>query len=315
MSEVGHKKVAILGSGLIGSSWAMVFASAGYRVSVFDVDEGRIRAALEEIAGKLEELEKSGSLRGKLCAKSQLALIKGAASLKEAVEDAFFIQESVPEVFEIKRKVLEQVDPLVGNDVIISSSASALLPSKLSEGLKHKNRFLVSHPANPPYFVPIVELVPAPWTDPDVVTRTKALMSEVEQSPIVCKKEQLGYALCRMQYAIINECWRLVRDGYLSVEDIDTVMTEGLGRRYALLGPFETAHLNAEGMGSYLEKYGNMIYDVSKTLGPAPRLEGPEAEKIDAELSRLVPLQRLEARRKWRDESLAALSKLRSKFN
>ncbi|GAB6032551.1 hypothetical protein CHUAL_011444 [Chamberlinius hualienensis] len=307
------KKVAVVGSGFIGHSWAMVFASAGYQVSLYDSEEGKASKALKEISQKLEELEKSGLLRGKLNAKSQQSLIKAATSLKDCVNGAFFIQESVPEVFKIKRDLFQEIDSLVGKDAIISSSTSAIMPSKLSENLKNKDHFIVAHPANPPYFVPIVELVPASWTLPEVVAKTRQLMTEIGQAPVTCKKEQNGFALCRMQYAVINECWRLVRDGYLDVKDIDAVMTEGLGRRYAFLGAFEVAHLNAEGMKNYWDRYGGTIYNTQIVLGEPPVLEGPAAKEIEKQLNEWLPLEEIESRRRWRDVSLAALTKLRGK--
>jgi len=307
------KKIAVVGSGFIGHSWAMVFASAGYEVSIYDIAEEQVSKSLKEIAQKLTELEKSDLLRGKTSAKIQKSLIKGTTSLKECINGAFFIQESVPEVLEVKKQVLKEIDQLMGSGAILSSSASTILPSKLSEDLKHKTHFIVSHPANPPYFVPVVELVPASWTLPEVVVKTRALMTEIGQSPVTCKKEQNGFALCRLQYAIINECWRLVQDGYLDVQDIDTVMTEGLGRRYAFLGAFETAHLNAEGMRNYWERYGGTIFNTQTDLGPTPVLAGPAAKEIEKQLNEAYPLDTLENRRKWRDVSLAKLSKLRAK--
>lgn len=106
---------------------------------------------------------------------------------------------------------------------------------------------IVSHPVNPPYYVPLVELVPAPWTKPEIVKTTRSLMEEIGQEPVSLTKEVEGFALNRIQYAILNETWRLVQDGILDVKDIDKVMSCGLGPRYAFMGPLETAHLNAEG--------------------------------------------------------------------
>ena len=95
--------------------------------------------------------------------------------------------------------------------------------------------------------MPLVEIVPAPWTHPDIVTRTRALMEEIGQKPVTLKKEVPGFSLNRIQYAILDECYRQVANGVISVEDVDTVMSDGLGMRYAFMGPWETAHLNAKG--------------------------------------------------------------------
>lgn len=121
---------------------------------------------------------------------------------------------------------------------------------------------IVSHPVNPPYYVPLVEIVPSPWTKPEIAIQTRKLMEEIGQKPVSLSREIEGFALNRVQYAILNEVWRLVADGILDVKDIDSVMSDGLGMRYAFLGAFETAHLNAEGMASYCDRYSKSIYAV-----------------------------------------------------
>jgi len=303
--------VAIVGSGLIGRSWAMLFASVGYEVSLYDVLPEQVEGALKEIARQLKLLKENGFLRGTRSESEQVDLIKGSTNLKECVHGAIHIQENVPERIEIKRKVLAEIDAVMPDGCVLASSTSAMLPSTISDHLKHKDHFIVAHPVNPPYYVPLVELVPAPWTLPEVVTRTRAIMTEIGQSPVTVAKELKGFILNRIQYAIINECWRLIRDGYINVADVDTVMSEGLGMRYAFLGPLETAHLNAEGMQSYIERYGDMIYDISTDSGPVPRLEGPTADTVVKQLEEKVPIDQLQKRREWRDKSLSALAKIK----
>ncbi|GBM86198.1 Lambda-crystallin [Araneus ventricosus] len=136
-------------------------------------------------------------------------------------------------------------------------------------------------------------------------------MREIGQKPVIVKKEIYGFAINRMQYAIINECWRLVQDGVMSVEDIDAVMSEGLGMRYAFLGPFETCQLNADGMMDYCKRYANGIFNVSETFGPVPKMEGEVAEEIHGQLCEKIPLHSLDVQRKWRDERLACLARLK----
>jgi len=304
-------KIAIVGSGLIGHSWAMLFASAGYKVTIYDKDKNASLEALKTIEEELKQLETSGLLRGHLTAKEQLNLISQTEKLEDCIKDAFFVQESVPENIELKKIIFQKLDQLATDEMILSSSTSCITPSKFSENLKHRSQVLVAHPANPPYYVPIVEIVPSPATSPEVVSRTVELMKEIGQKPVVCKKEIYGFAINRMQYAIINECWRLVKEGVMSVEDVDAVMSEGLGMRYAFLGVFETCHLNADGMRDYCSRYAKGIFNVSETFGPVPKMEGEVAEEINRQLCEKVPLHSLDVRRKWRDERLACLAKLK----
>lgn len=304
-------KVGIIGSGLIGRSWAMLFASVGYRVSLFDVELSKADAALADIEKQLKTLEENDLLRGNLRAEEQLKLVQKSATMAECVRGAVHVQECVFENLDLKRKVFRELDQMADDRVVLCSSSSCFPASEFSAELKHRQRVIVGHPVNPPYYVPLVEIVPAPWTDPEVTGRTRAIMEDVGQKPVVLKKEVDGFVLNRIQYAILNECWRLIDDGVVDTADVDAVVSEGLGMRYAFLGPLETAHLNAEGMEEYCQKYAKGIVRVSESFGPVPKYDGATLEKVNRELLDKVPLQDLPERRRWRDSRLAALSKLK----
>ncbi|NXE47166.1 CRYL1 protein, partial [Casuarius casuarius] len=303
-------------SGLIGRSWAMVFAAAGFKVKLYDIVQQQITSALESIRKQMKELEESGFLKGALSAEKQLTLISGCTDLKAAVEGATFIQECTPENLELKKKIFSQLDLIVDDNVILSSSTSCLLPTKLFTGLKHVKQCVVSHPVNPPYFVPLVEIVPHPETDPSTTERTYALMKKIGQSPVKLNKEIEGFVLNRLQYAVISEAWRLVGEGVVSPTDLDLVMSDGLGMRYAFIGPLETMHLNAEGISNYCDRYREGMRLVLNTFGPVPEFSGEVEQKINQAMSEKIPVapKQLDARREWRDECLARLAKLKKQM-
>jgi len=293
----------------------MLFCGAGYNVYMYDVSQELVSKALEDISHQLSELEASNMLRGSLSASEQLALIQSSETMKDCVEGAFYVQECVPENLELKIKIFSDIDQLVGDDTILASSTSCILPSLFSETLKHRSQVIVAHPVNPPFYVPLVELVPAPWTSADVANKARKVMEEIGQKPVSLSRELPGFALNRIQYAILNECWHLVKEDILSVADVDTVMSQGLGPRYAFMGPLETAHLNAEGMENYSQRYSDGIYKVSKTLGEVARFEGAIMEKVNNQMCDIIPLEQLAERRDWRNARLASLAKLKKEMD
>lgn len=314
MSSLKGKIITVVGSGLIGRSWAMVFLSGGYKVKIYDNKPGQASGAITEIRKQLEELQQAKMLRGNLTAAEQLSLLSSHDDLQQALEGAFFVQECVFEDLEAKQTVFHEVENLVTESVILSSSTSCLMPSNVFSRVQNQTRCIISHPVNPPYYVRLVELVPHPETLPAVMDVAYSLMTDVGQAPVRLRKEIDGFALNRVQYAIIAESWRLVQDGVISVKDIDLVMSEGLGMRYAFIGPIETMHLNApEGMEDYLQRYSEGMKRVLNTFGPVPDFSGEPAARIIKEICELIPAEQehLTARRERRDQLLMGLAKLK----
>ena len=165
----------------------------------------------------------------------------------------------------------------------------------------------MAHPANPPHVVPIVEISPAPWTSPDVVTRTRALHEKVGQVPITVQKEIAGFILNRLQAALLLEAWRLVKENHASVEDVDKCIRDGLGLRWALMGPFETIDLNAPGgIADYAQRYGPLFFEMMKDVKPEA-WDAALIAKVEQERRSVMPASDHAARQAWRDRRLMAL--------
>jgi len=298
----------------------MLFASGGHEVRLYDVIPDALESAYREIQKNLATLEKDGQLKGsdKLNAGQQAKLIKVYHSLADAVTGATYIQECTPENLEMKKAIFVELNNTLksvkNTKVIIGSSSSTIAISKFTSGLELAERSLVVHPINPPYFIRLVELSPSPVTDPQVTVKVRELLSSLGHKPIVLNKEVPGFALNRLQYAILNEVWKLVNDGTLSVEDADLVMKEGLAPRYVFLGPLETAQLNANGFVDYCERYGQGIYDVSETQVEIPRMTAEGAKEIDRQLQAILPDSKLNEKREWRDQNLALLAAFKNKI-
>ena len=195
---------------------------------------------------------------------------------------------------------------------MLASSSSALLPSAFTEGLAGRARCLVAHPINPPYLVPAVEIVPAPWTAPEVVERARALMEGIGQSPIVMAREIDGFVMNRLQGALLDEAFRLVADGHASAEDVDRGIRDGLGLRWAFMGPFETIDLNAPGgVRDYVARYDGLYERLAAGARSRADWTGEALDRVEAERRASLPEDRLAERQAWRDRTLMALIRWR----
>jgi L-gulonate 3-dehydrogenase len=301
-------KVAIVGSGFIGRAWAITFARAGHDVALWDGQPDVPAKAIDYVAGVLPDLVANDLLNG-ASADEMLARIRGFSELDRALAGAVHVQENTAEDVEVKRDVFARLDSTAEPTTVLASSTSAILPSAFTETLKGRTRCLVVHPINPPYLIPAAEVVPAPWTDAAVVERTAALMRAAGQSPIVMKREIDGFVMNRMQGALLEEAFRLVADGYASVEDVDVGLREGLALRWSFMGPFETIELNAPGgVRDYAERYQQIYKRIFPTAQWRADWTGPLMDRIEAERRKLLAADRLLERQAWRDRRLMALA-------
>ena len=306
-------QIAVVGAGLIGRAWAITFARAGHGVRLFDPAPGAAAAALDTIRGLAADLEAQDMLEG-ATARDMAARIATAESLEAALEGAAHVQENAPEDLETKRALFAALDAAAAPGTVLASSTSALLPSRFTEGLAGRARCLVVHPINPPYLVPAVEVVPAPWTEPDTVARTADFMRGLGQSPIVMRREIDGFVMNRMQGALLEEAFRLVAEGYASTEDVDIGIRDGLGLRWAFMGPFETIDLNAPGgVRDYVARYRGLFDNLWATQTGTVTWSDALIELMESERSARLPREDLAARQRWRDRRLMALTRHKRK--
>jgi 3-hydroxyacyl-CoA dehydrogenase len=298
-------RVAIIGAGLIGAAWAIVFARAGHDVVVFDAVDGGSDRALAMIDDRLRTLESAGLLES---ARTVRGRITRADTLAHAVADAAYIQESVFETIEHKRQIFSDLDALVGDRTLIGSSSSGIPASSFTEHVRCRERCLIAHPVNPPYLVPVVELVPAPWTARETVDQVRAFMVSVGQEPIELTREIEGFVLNRLQGALLTEALRLVADGIASVADIDRTVSSGLGLRWSFMGPFETIDLNApDGVGDYVRRFGPMYERIAASRGIDGGWDGSVAAEVERQRRQVLPSEGLRQRAEWRDQRLMKL--------
>jgi 3-hydroxyacyl-CoA dehydrogenase len=252
-------RVGVVGTGLMGSGIAAVFAAAERTVFLFDKDPKR----LDEAAKKIIEIHEE--MRGaNLTSASQTEVLSHVRPVSElaALSTAELIIEAVPEVLETKQALYRELERTVEREVIFASNTSGFMPSKLSETLAHPDRFIVAHFWNPPHAIPLVEVVPSPRTSPVVVEQTMALLRAARAEPVLVEKEIPGFIGNRLQYAILREALAIVRSGAASPESVDTVMKASLGRRYATVGPLETADLG--GLDTFLTIASHLMPQLAK---------------------------------------------------
>ena len=304
MSEA--RKVAIVGSGLIGRAWATIFARAGWRVSMTDTHAPTLAAAPGLVHEELRGLARHGLADDPDAAAGR---VTAAASMAEALAGADFVQENGPEDVDIKITLFAELDRLAPPQAILASSTSAIVASRFTEKLAGRARCLVGHPVNPPHLIPLVELSGAPWTSPDTIARAKDVYASIGQTPIIVLKEADGFILNRLQGALLAEAFRLVGEGYVSAEDFDRTVKDGLGLRWSFMGPFETIELNAPGgVADYCARYTGFYKRLADDGARSDVYRSPNMDRVIAAWPHEASPDRLARRTRWRNERLAALA-------
>lgn len=248
------RPIAVVGTGVIGAGWAALFLAQGHDVLAHDPAPGAEERLREAVALAWPTLARLGLADG--ASTERLRVVDSAA---EAVAEAAFVQESGPEVPELKAALLEVLDEHAPSDAVIASSSSGLMPSVLQQmAFRHPERVLVGHPFHPAYLIPLVEVVPGRHSSGTAVTQALHFYASVGKRPVLVRQEVPGHLTNRLQAALWREAYSLVERGVASVSDIDTAISHGPGLRWALLGPLVGQHLSGGpgGMAHTLEHLG-----------------------------------------------------------
>jgi 3-hydroxybutyryl-CoA dehydrogenase len=233
VSITSIKRIAVVGAGLMGHGIAQEFALAGYSVSLSDLDEERLVQARDNIENNLKMLG--------LTAESDLVAEKltTAADMPVAVRDADLVIEAISENLSAKRSLFAKLDSICKPETILASNTSTFMPSQLAEATNRPSQVLVAHYFNPPYLVPLVEVVASQTTSSATIDTVRDILISIGKKPVVLEKESLGFIANRLQAALLRECFALVENGVASPNAIDTVVKSSIGRRLAVAGPFE----------------------------------------------------------------------------
>jgi L-gulonate 3-dehydrogenase len=301
-----ERNVAIVGAGLIGRAWAAIFARAGWNVRLTDPHVPTLAAAPRLIRDELQALARHGLADDP---DGAIARVSIAGSLKEAVMDVEFVQENGPEKVEEKRIIFTELDKLAPSDALLVSSTSAITASRFTEMLPGRARCLVGHPVNPPHLVPLVELCGAPWTAPEAIERARNVYREIGQVPVTINREINGFVLNRLQGALLAEAFRLVGEGYISAEDLNHTVKDGLGLRWSFLGPFETIELNAPGgIPDYCARYTGFYKELASSAAGPEVYQSPNVDRVIEAWPHQPTPERITELTQRRNEWLASLA-------
>ncbi len=275
---IKKKIVTVVGAGVIGAGWAARMLACGLIVKAYDPSAKARKQLLSNTKIALKSLQRLG-----LNKNAKLSNLKIYSDLRDSLHSTTFVQENAPENEKLKRKLLEDIDKLLPKNIIIASSSSGLLPTRIQSLCNYPERVCIGHPFNPVYLLPLVELVSGKQTKKNTITIAKKFYEEIGMKPLIVKKEIEGYISDRLQEAIWREALHIIKDGVASTQDVDDAIIYGPGLRWSFMGVCLTFHLagGQTGMKHMLEQFGPAL------KLPWTKLEAP---KLDAKLKKLMIL-------------------------
>lgn len=255
-------RIAVIGAGLMGHGIAQVFALAGHDVTIYDSVAASLDNAKARILTNLKELGDDPSA---------VERVTPIADLGEAVREADYVVEAVLEDLPLKQKLFGEIEKYVRPDTILASNTSVIPITKIMDGLKRRERALGTHWWNPPYLVPLVEVIETQWTSPEAIAFTMKLHADAGKKPAHVKKDVPGFIGNRLQHALWREAIALVEQGICDAETVDDVIKAAFGRRLAVLGPLENADMVGTDLTLAIHK--TVLHDIDSRPGPSPYLE------------------------------------------
>jgi 3-hydroxyacyl-CoA dehydrogenase len=304
------RRIAIIGTGVIGASWTALFLAKRLEVVATDIAPNAELALRKFVETAWPALKRLGLSPG--ASKSNL---KFTAAIAQAVDGVDLVQENGPERIDFKQKLYGQLDELLPPDVIVASSSSGLKMSDIQLGAKsHPERCVIAHPFNPPHLIPLVEIVGGAKTSEATIQRAAEFYTSIGQRTVRLNKEMPGHVANRLQAALAREVYYLVAEGVVSAADVDTALSWGPGLRWGVMGNMMLNHLGGGrgGIEHFFQQFTGPMTAWWKTLG-APVLTPEVQKKLIDSVHAEVGSRTIEALEKERDEILLGLIELRTK--
>ena len=304
------KKVAVIGTGVIGTGWIIRLLAHNIKVSAYDKNLIKKNYLTLEIKRALPFVKKLFNKK-----KINIKNLKFFSSLENAVRGVDLIQECAPENYKLKTQLISQISNNCKSNALISSSSSGLLPSRIFSKCKNNKRGIIGHPFNPVYLLPLVEIVPGKQTSTNSLNEANKFYKSISMNPIILKKELPGYLSDRLQEALWREALHIINEGYASTKDLDRAIEDGPGLRYSLMGTFLTFHLagGKAGMKHMLDQFGPAL-KLPWTKLKAPKLSKKLSERLISGTKRQAKGKSIKQLSNIRDEYLVNLQNLRKKY-
>jgi len=302
------RKVACVGAGLIGQGWATLFSSAGFEVILQDVSETILEKALSGVRSNLLFLEANNLLK-QGDAEAALKKIEVRTLVGEAVRQADYVQESVPDDYAIKKRIFKEMDGAAPDHAILASSSSGLLMTEIQKATTRPERCVLVHPVLPVHLIPLVEIAGGERTSRETVIAAHDFMKGLRKVPVLLKREVPGYIINRFQAALVREAIDLVDKGVASAEDVDKAFCMGIGLRDPIIGPFLRIHLAGGGVERFIENLSQSYRYRWETMETWTSIPPSAVKKMvrsvrEMEVVRTKTLEEIE---RWRDEMLVKL--------